>query len=255
MARTPKRVLASPESLRGITLDDLPLCGGDADVVWRALGMEHGDSLDALVIRLRALALVARDTADRVEQARPDDLDWWRRLGGDLVRRTGASLGVLHARRVAGAPSKFRENARMLRELEKVTREVESLKSTLIDKGLAGQRVGRDAMSGTFAAAAKHLEELDSAGVAGTVPDSWRRCIESLESFSDFWGSPSAFARRVVGEDEGLSARQLSALVCWGKALEARGIDAAEPSQFWVRDELRGPPRGTRGRPRPPKAE
>lgn len=254
MAMTPKRVLASPESLRGITADDIPLFG-NADVVWRVLGLEHGDSLDALATRLRALALVALDAAYGVEHARPDDLDWWRLLGGDLVRRTGDSLGVLHARRAAGARAEFRGRARMLRELDRVTREVESLKSTLIDLGLAGQRTGRDAMPGTFAAAAKHLKDLDASGVAGTVPDSWRRCVESLDLFSDFWGSPSAFARRVVGGDEGLSLGQLSALVRWGKALAARKIDAAEPSQLWVRDELRGPPRGTLGRPRPPKAE
>ena len=254
MAMTPKRVLASSKAVRDMTPDDIPLYGR-ADAAWMTLGQEHGDSRDALADRLRALGLVAFDAAYWVERARPDDLDWWRRLGGDLVRRTGASLGVLHARRVAAERADFRENARMFRELDRVTREVESLKSNLIDLGLAGQRVGRDAMSGTFAAAAKHLEDLDAPGVAGTVPDSWRRCVESLDLFSDFWGSPSAFARRVIGEDEGLSARQLSALVCWGKALEALGIDAAEPSQTWVRDELRGPPRGTRGRPRPPKAE
>lgn len=244
--------LADPTMLLGLTAKDLPL--PDPDRIWSVLAMPSTDGAgvrrsSALVVRLRALALLALDLASGIEEldagssSRAEELDWHQTLGADLVDRAAQGLGVLHAARAKETRRDFRRAFALAQRQAGLEAELGALRAFLIERtGPIPVRLREGQRAGLRERALALL-----AGRAVPTPASWLWCVQDPASFDDLLKERIVpVAVRLIMERSSLSRERLYALRRW--RLRVWGDAVPEKARLVARLDLRGPPRGVPGK-------
>lgn len=242
-----RRPLARPEMLLGLTPDDLPL--PDPDRVWAVLGADSADdsgSVDpvAVVTRLRALALVALDTATRIESlptptaARVAESIWNGVIGTDLVECAAEALGVHHARRAKEARDELRQRLRLAGMLIRVESELRALHAFLRGRDLLRPRIGRDRVEAVRAQARDSM-----AGRSDAERPVWTSCLADELGFEEvIRGKFIPQAVRQVVVSTGATREKVYAARRWCAKVWPEGLPGG--GRLLLHLELVGPPRG-----------
>ena len=248
--RSRRRPLANSRMLMGATPDDIPPLH-DADDVWRIVGCHSKEgkreNVEALVTRLRALGLVALDTAASIESTRETQdgaATWYTSVGSDLVERAAEALGVHHARRAKVAREDIRELVRLVTALRRIEDELKDLRLFVSASITVPQRIPRDRLPAIREATRKALAKRSE-----PTPKSWTLCIKdgadnhAVDSFEAVLrGDLKKVAVRQVVSSEDVTREKIYAAQRWCKKTWPSGIP--DVGRFVPRLALLGPPRG-----------